>query len=145
MDPCCGCSGRRSVTFRPSPAERSSSPPSREGWSLAALWQFQPLRRGISLRPRGSWLRRAGPFAAKPATREPFDGSSAPNLAIEPLGEHIDPDEHRQIGDPHVREVKLSVVDQHQPAVADRAIDQGPAQWSCDLVQVEEAWCFDSG
>lgn len=70
---------------------------------------------------------------------------SRPELAIQPLGQHIDPDKHRQIGDPHVREIELCVVDQHKPAVADRAIDQGPAQWSGDPVQASSAWCSYSG
>ena len=83
--------------------------------------------------------------AAKPATREPCEGLSAANLAIQPLGQQVDPDEHRQIGDPHVREVKVCVVDQHQTAIADCAINQGPAQWSDDFVQVEWARCCASG
>ena len=72
---------------------------------------------------------------------------SAPDLAIQPLGQHIDADKHRQIGDPHVREVKLGVVDQHKAAIADRAVDQGPAQWSSDLVQAKPAMelCFRLG
>ena len=38
-------------------------------------------------------------------------GQSSPklvtDLAIQPLGEHINPNKHRQIGDPHVGQVEL--------------------------------------
>ncbi len=57
----------------------------------------------------------------------PILGYSIPKFFIEPLRQHIDTDDHRQIRDPHVGEGQLGVVDQNKPAIADQAIDQGSA------------------
>ena len=59
--------------------------------------------------------------------KRPILDYSVPKLFVEPLRQHIDSDEHRQIRDPHVGEGQLGVVDQNKPAIADQAIDQGSA------------------
>ena len=50
--------------------------------------------------------------------------ASLPNLFVEPLGGHIHAEEHRQIGNPHIGQIQLGVVNHNQPCIADEAIDQ---------------------
>jgi hypothetical protein len=51
---------------------------------------------------------------------------SAPKLPIEPLRDHRDTDEHRQIRDPNAGKIQLCLVDQDELSIAIRPLRGSP-------------------